>query len=210
MNAVDKAIATQLRNIETRTGKTLAALFSILKESGLEKHGELRDMLKRELGMGHGDANTLVHVFRQQGGEAMEGRASASDASGMGNSAAPATGARGSAEGDVLDAIYTGAKAALRPIHDAVMTELANFGTFEIAPKKSYVSLRRKKQFATVGPATNTRVEIGLNMKGIAPTDRLIANPPGGMCQYNVKLTSPTDVDAELLGWIRIAFDSAS
>lgn len=210
MNAVDKAIATQLRNIETRTGKTLAALFSFLGESGLEKHGALRDLLKRELGMGHGDANTLVHVFRQQRGEAGEGPPRGSDASGMGHSASPAAGARGNTEGDVLDAIYTGAKAALRPIHDAVMAGIDGFGPFEIAPKKTYLSLRRRKQFATVGPATNTRVEIGLNMKGVAPTDRLIAIPPGGMCQYKVKLTSPADVDAELLAWIRTAYDAAS
>ena len=56
-----QALATQLANIEKRTGKTLTQLAGILRGSGLAKHGELRDYLKRELGMGHGDANTLVH-----------------------------------------------------------------------------------------------------------------------------------------------------
>jgi hypothetical protein len=68
------------------------------------------------------------------------------------------------------------------------MAEIEQLGAFEIAPKKSYLSLRRKKQFAMIGPATNTRVEVGLNMKGVAATARLIEMPSGGMCQYKVTL----------------------
>jgi len=89
------------------------------------------------------------------------------------------------------------------------MTSIGKFGEFEVAPKKSYVSLRRKKQFAMIGPATATRVDVGLNMKGVPATDRLLAEKPGGMCQYKVKLTDPKEVDAELVGWIRQAYDSA-
>jgi hypothetical protein len=187
---VDKAIATQLRNIEQRTGKSLAELGQMVRKSGLTKHGELRDMLKSTLGLGHGDANTLVHVVLKSSGDA---RAAAAAISGE----------------DVLDAIYAGPKAALRPIHEKVLAAIAPFGPFEVAPKKSYVSLRRKKQFAMVGPATNSRVEVGLNLKGIAGTDRLLELPPGGMCQYKVKLGDPREVDAELLAWIRKAYDAA-
>ena len=49
-----------------------------------------------------------------------------------------------------------------------------------------------------IGPATNTRVEVGLNMKDVPPTGRLVAMPPGGMCQYKVRLTDAGEVDAEL------------
>jgi hypothetical protein len=108
-----------------------------------------------------------------------------------------------------VDGIYTGAKEALRPVHEAIMQKINSLGEFDIAPKKSYLSLRRKRQFAMVGPATNTRIEVGLNMKGISPTDRLEQNPPGGMCQYKVKVTSLGDVDYELVGWIKTAYDSA-
>jgi Domain of unknown function (DUF5655) len=89
------------------------------------------------------------------------------------------------------------------------MTAIQDFGAFEIAPKKGYVSLRRKKQFAMIGPATNTRVEVGLNMKDVPATSWLAAVPPGGMCQYKVKISDPAEVDAELVGWVRRAFDSA-
>jgi hypothetical protein len=185
---MDKALQTQLTNIEKRTGKSLDQLAAVVKRSGLTKHGEIRDMLKRDLGMGHGDANTLVHHVLKSDG---------------------ATAADGKAEDAVLDEIYAGPKASLRPIHDKVMAAVRKFGPFEIAPKKGYVSLRGKKQFAMVGPATKSQVEIGLNMKGVAATDRLVALPPGGMCQYKVRVADPSEVDAELLGWIRQAYDAA-
>ena len=185
---MDKALQTQLTNIEKRTGKSLEQLAAIVKGSGLTKHGEIRDMLKRDLSMGHGDANTLVHVVLKSDGAA-------------------ATERKG--EDAVLDEIYSGAKAALRPIHDKVMAAVATFGPFEVAPKKGYVSLRGKKQFAMLGPATKSQVEIGLNMKGAAPTARLVAIPPGGMCQYKVRVSEVSEVDAQLLGWIRQAYDAA-
>ena len=65
-----QALATQLANIEKRTGKSLKELADIVRKSGLAKHGELRDMLKRDFGMGHGDANTLVHHVLNAAGSA--------------------------------------------------------------------------------------------------------------------------------------------
>jgi hypothetical protein len=189
MADLEKALATQLSNIEKRTGMTLGQLAVVIRESGLTKHGELVAMLKSTLGLGHGDANALVHTVR---------RSEAGSAGGAAESG-----------GDVADALYTGPKAALRPIHDRVMSAIGELGAFEEAPKKTYVSLRRKKQFATVGPATNTRVEVGLNMKGVEPTERLEQLPAGQMCNYRVRLTDAGQVDAELLGWIRTAYESA-
>ena len=161
MSSIDKALETQIKNLQVRTGKTLAELFAVIRQSGLSKHGEIRDMLKKDLGMGHGDANTLVHVFRHSEGE-------------------PKAAPSGSAGNDVLDEIYSGAKGGLRPIHEKVMAAINEFGTFEIAPKKGYVSLRRKKQFAMIGPGTKGRLEIGLNLKGVPSTPRLLALPELG------------------------------
>lgn len=188
MSSLDKARDTQLRNIEAKTGQTLDQLRALLAGSGLVKHGELRSFAMEKLGLGYGDANTLVHL------------ALASD----GQSAAAGMNAD-----DVLAGIYADKKAALRPVHDALMTEIGRFGEFEIAPKKGYVSLRRKKQFAMIGPGSATRVDVGLNMKDVPATERLVAEKPGGMCQYKVKLTSPVEVDAELVGWLRRAYDAA-
>lgn len=190
MADIDKALQTQLKNIETRTGKKLTELTKIIKKSGLTKHGQIRDMLKKDLGMGHGDANTVVHY-------ALKSAAAFSDK--------PA----GGKNGDELDTIYTGAKAELRPIHEALMKSVNKFGEFEIAPKKNYISLRTKKQFAMIGPATNTRVEVGLNIKGLKPTNRLEQLPAGQMCQYKIRVTEIKQVDKELIGWIKQAYDSS-
>ena len=141
MSSLDQAYATQLKNIQTKTGKTLDQLYALIKKSGLTKHGEIRDMLKRDLGLGHGDANMLANFYLKS----VTGSASS---------------------GDALAEIYSGPKAELRPIHDKLMAAIDKFGPFEIAPKKNYVSLRRKKQFAMIGPATKTRVEVGINLKG--------------------------------------------
>jgi len=190
MNIVDKAIQTQLTNIQAKTGQTLDQLRAVLQRSGLTKHSEIRAMFQRYLGLGHGDANMLTRALRD------------TDAEGT-------TDVQAVAPDNPADGLYVGAKAALRPIHDRLMAEIEQLGAFEVAPKKNYLSLRRKKQFAMVGPATNTRVEVGLNMKGVAATARLIEMPSGGMCQYNVNITDVGEVDAELLAWIKRAYESA-
>ena len=186
---LQKARQTQLANIEKRSGKTLSELAALLRSSGLEKHGELLAHLKRELGMGHGDANAVAQHFLAP--------------------ATSATGAPAAGTVDLLADIYIGPKAALRPIHEALVQAITRLGSYETAPKKGYVNLRRNKQFAMIGPATNTRVELGLNMKGIAATDRLLEQPSGGMCNYKVKLMAVDEVDAQVVAWIRLAFDSA-
>ena len=184
---VDKAVETQLKNLQARSGKTLAQLFAAVRASGLSKHTEIIALLKRDFALGHGDANLVAHQYR-----------AASDAASPTPASADAA----------VDEIYA-AKPALRPIHDALMQAIAGFGDFEVAPKKGYVSLRRRKQFAMIGPATKTQVEVGLNMKDVAATDRLVALPAGGMCQYKVRLATAGEVDKELVGWLRRAYDSA-
>ena len=188
MDSIDKAVQTQLNNIQKKTGMSLAELSAFVKKSGLSKHGEIRDMLKEKLGLGHGDANMLVHVvLKSDGTRAAEGKSM--DA--------------------VMDEIYTGAKAPQRPIHEALMKHINKFGEFEIAPKKGYVSLRRKKQFAMIGPKTNTRFEVGINAKDLKKSPRLVEQPKGSMCNYIVALTDAKEVDAELVAWIKSAYEGA-
>ncbi|MFN8385925.1 MAG: DUF5655 domain-containing protein [Anaerolineales bacterium] len=178
-----------MANIQKKTGCSLKRVSRARqKEPTGPKHGELRDMFKEKLDLGHGDANTLVHeILKSDGAHMAEGKSA--DA--------------------VLDEIYTGAKAAQRPIHEALMQHISKFGEFEIAPKKGYVSLRRKKQFAMIGPKTNTRFEVGINAKDFKKNKRLQEQQSGSMCNYIVALTDAKEVDAELIAWIKSAYDGA-
>lgn len=188
MSSLEQAVQTQINNIQKKTGMSLDELSALVKKSGLSKHGEIRDMLKEKLGLGHGDANALVHVVLQSDGT----RA-----------------AEGKSEDAVLDEIYSGAKAGFRPIHEKLMKEIQKFGEFEVVPKKGYVSLRRKKQFAMIGPKTNTRFEVGINAKDFKKHARLLEQPKGSMCNYIVNLSDAKEVDAELVAWIKSAFEGA-
>ncbi len=188
MSSLDQAVQTQLNNIQKKTGKSLAELAAIAQKSGLTKHGELRDMFKEKLGLGHGDANSLVHaILASDGTRAAEGKN----------------------EDVVLDEIYSGAKAGMRPIHETLMKHIIKFGEFEILPKKGYVSLRRKKQFAMIGPKTNTRFEVGINAKDLKKNARLLEQSKGSMCNYIVQINDAQEVDAELVAWLKSAFENA-
>lgn len=180
-----KALETQISNIQKRTGKTIDELKALVAASGLSKHGEVVKMLKTDLGMGHGDANTVAHLAK-------------SDIS-----------AKPAASANPLDELYVDKKTDLRPIHEALLKQLEQLGDYETAPKQKYVSYRRKKQFAMIGPATNTRVELGLNIKELPEAPRLEPQGSGKMCQYVVKLTDATQVDDEVATWLRAAYNAA-
>ncbi len=183
----EKALATQLRNIEAKTGRDLAAFRAEIAGSGKTKHGEVRTWLMETFGLGYGDANSLTHF-----------------ASGSkGATAASAGGA------DPLAEIYSGKKQHLRAIHAALLLAIEPWGEFEVSPKKAYAAFRRKKQFAMLGPKNAERAELGINLKEPVSSERAVAQKAGGMCQYAVSLATPSDIDDEVLAILRRAFDAA-
>lgn len=189
------ATLTQLKNIEARTGKTIAELQAEVMAEGVEKYGERRSWLMARFKLGHGDANAVVSFI----GKPIPR---------LDGAPQPITGV--AAAGDSLDAIYSGSKANLRPLHDLVMAKVGAFGSFEQAPKKRYISLRRKKQFAMIGPATKESIEIGLNAKNLSPHARLKLQPAGSMCNATTRITNADEVDKLLIEWLRLAFDAAA
>ena len=190
MSSIERAKATQLANIQKKTGKSLEELTQLIQSSGLSKHGEVRSMLMSKLGLSYGDAHSLALYALKQDAQLVARE-------------------QGLTTLQVLDEIYTGPKAGLRSIHEKLMQSIEQFGPFEITPKKGYVSLRRKRQFAMLGPATNTRFELGLNIKHLDDDERLIAQPAGSLCNYKVRLTSPDQVDQAVVNWVRMAFEAA-
>ena len=80
----------------------------------------------------------------------------------------------------------------------------------EISPKKAYVSLRRNKQFAIVQPSTATRVDLGINLKNIEATGRLeLSGSFNAMVSHRVRLSKPGDVDAQVLAWLKAAYEAS-
>lgn len=185
MSDIMSTRAAQLHNIEIKTGKSFLALCRLIADSQHTKVSEQRAWLMATLGLGYGDANTLALCAKEQGQVAS------------------------GALVDPLDGIYSGSKAHLRSLHELVARTIQQFGPHEQAPKKNYVSFRRKKQFAMLGPATKDSLELGLNAKQLPPAARLRAARPGGMCQYTVRLSTSAEVDAEFVNWLRVAYAAA-
>lgn len=182
---MDKATQTMIENLHKNTGKTLEQWVDIVKKQNFAKHGEIIKFLKEQHEFTHGFANLVAH------------KANETDA--------------GSAENqdDLITKQYQG-KEHLKPFYDKLMTEISKFGKdIEIAPKNSYVSLRRKKQFATLNPATKTRFEIGINLKGQDAKGKLEAEKPNAMCSHKINITDINDIDKEVYEWIKTAYDNA-
>ncbi len=177
---------SMIANMPEKTGKSLEQWLAVVAKSKLQKHGEIVGMLKGEHGMTHGFASLVAH------------KALSSDA--------------GSSQGDdLIAAQYAGAKACLKPIHDKLSAMIAGFGKdVEFAPKKAYVSLRRSKQFGLIQPSTASRLDLGLNLKGVSPIGRLEASGSwNSMVTHRVKLASADEVDAEIKAWLKAAYDAA-
>ena len=183
---MDKAMQTMIENLHMNTGKTLEQWTNIVKKENFAKHGEVIKYLKDNYGLTHGFANLIAH------------KAKGSDADSTEN------------KNDLIELQYKG-KEHFKPLYDKLLHEIQVFGgDFEIAPKNAYVSLRRKKQFAILQPATKTRFEIGIILKGQEPKGKLeVINTPNAMCSHRINLADIKDIDQEVIGWLKTAYDNA-
>ena len=181
--------ASMIANLKEKTGKTLPQWLKITKAAKLEKHGQIVKLLKSDYGVTHGFANLIAHETL----------------------AAAAPAASQSAKNDPVATQYSGAKEHLKPIYDAILKTVQAFGNdVEIAPKKTYVSLRRNKQFAIVQPSTKTRVDVGINLKGAKATKRLEASGSfNSMVSHRVRLEDSKQVDAQLKKWLKQAYEAS-
>ncbi len=178
---------TMIANLESKTGRSLEAWLEELSDHVESKHGQIVKWLKSEHGVTHGFANLIAHSFRS---------------------------ARSTVEGEEADdpvALQYRGKEALLPIYRALVAHAQSLGAdVELAPKKSYVSLRRGRQFALVQPSTKSRVDLGLRLDGAEPAGRLEASGSfNSMVSHRVRLSSVDDVDAEVKGWMEAAYRDA-
>lgn len=184
MGTVDDALAKMRVNLQERTGKSFAAWINIARSLGSAKHSDIVAYLKTAGPMGHGYANTIALESRK------------SDVV---------------SEEDPIDALFAGSKITLKPIYDAILKTINTFGRdIEFAPKKTYVSVRRAKQFAILQPSTAQRFDIGIDLKGVAPSGKLEASGTwNGMISHRVKIESPTEFNKDIMLWLKQAYDQA-
>ena len=179
---MEKALQTMINNMPEKTGKSLEEWKVILKEKGFAKHGEAMKFLKGEHSVTHGFANTIIQLSKENNDTAA----------------------------DLVTTQYKG-KESLLPIYKKLLSVVEKFGKdVTITPKKTSVSIIRKKQFALIKPATKTRIDLGLKIKDKPTTDRLENSGPfGSMCTHRVKLSDAKEVDKELTNWLKEAYQKA-
>ncbi len=180
---MDPALRSMIANMPEKTGKSLEAWKKLLQGKSFTKHSEAVNFLKKEHGVTHGFANTIVHLSKDQDASA----------------------------DDLVNAQYNG-KEHLFPVYEKVKATVEKLGTdITITPKKTSVSFIRKKQFALITPATKSRLDLGLKLVGKPLTTRLENSGPfGSMCTHRVRLEKPEDIDKELISWLREAYEKAN
>ncbi|MEM7299207.1 MAG: DUF5655 domain-containing protein [Bacteroidota bacterium] len=168
-----------------KTGKPLEHWIKVVEDSKIEKHKAIIDFLKSEHGFTYGYANFIAMKARKADVASND-------------------------PDDLLENQYKG-KEILRPIYEKLIESISAFGAdITKTPKKDSVSMIRKKQFALIKPATKTRIDLGLKLKGKPTTGRLgDAGPFGSMCTHRVQLTTIEEVDQELMEWLNEAYEAA-
>jgi len=176
---MDKALQSMIDNMPEKTGKSLEEWKSLLKTKSFAKHSEAVNYLKKEHNVTHGFANTIVALSKE----------------------------KNETPKDLVVSQYRG-KESLLPIYNRIITTVKDFGNdVIISPKKTSVSLIRKRQFALVKPATKSRIDLGLKFNNKPTTDRLKDSGPfGTMCTHRVKISSISEIDMELVEWLKEAY----
>ena len=180
-------IQAHLDLIQAKTGRSPDDFRAEAAEQGLTTYRDLMDWLKTEYGLGHGHANLVAHVIVTAG------------------QPEPSTDER-------VAARFVGNKAHWRAAYNAIIDQVGRFGAdFRVMPTTTYISLTRAgKKFAIVDPATIGRLDVGLKLKGVEPAGRLTAAGSwNSMVTHRVRVGSIEEIDAELLAWLRQAYDAA-
>ena len=110
-----------------------------------------------------------------------------------------------------VDAMYAGAKAALRPLHDALVRLAKEIGEeVKVCPCQTMVPLYRHHVFAEIKPASNKRIDLGFALGDEPFTSRLVDT--GGKAKKNrithkVAITTLDDIDLQVRRWLKQAYE---
>ena len=179
-----------LDTIKAKTGLGPDEFLALAAEKDLlgdgVKAGPVMAWLKEEYDLGPGHAMALVSVFRDR------------------TQGAPSN-------ADRFEKHFAGAKSVWQLAYDELMKAVMEFGhDISVQPTDTYLSLLRGKSKFAVVAISAKRMDVGLKLKGEEPTDRL---SDGGnwntMVTHRVQLFDGVEIDDELVGWLRKAYDRA-
>ena len=179
--------------LKQKTGRTLEEWLAHIKKAGPKSEQARREWLKKEYGLGTNTAWWLA--------ERAEGKGEESGDPDLYLKAAEA----------YVEEMFSGGKAGLRPIYDALLKLGLKTGKdAKACPCKTVVPLYRKHVFAQIKPTTQTRIDMGFALGDMKPTGRLIDT--GGFKKkdritHRIPISSLEEIDAEVKKWLRIAYD---
>jgi hypothetical protein len=182
-----------LATLKEKTGRNLEEWLALIETKGPADEKGRRDWLKAEHGLGTNTAWWLAERSVGKGAEDGDPDAYLRSAPG------------------VVDAMYAGSKAGLRPLHDRLVEVAAGLGDdVRVCPCKTIVPLYRQHVFAEIKPATRTRIDLGFALGDTRATGRLIET--GGAAKkdritHRIPITCPDDIDDEVRRWLRAAYD---
>jgi hypothetical protein len=156
------------------------------KKGGEIKAGPIIAWLDADYGLGRGHAMALVSVFRGR----LDGQPKLNDR---------------------LEKFFASGRSKWQLTWDELMATVMKFGPdVALQPTDSYIGLTRAgKKFAVVATTAN-RMDVGLKLRGVATTDRLAASGTwNAMVTHRVQLTDGAELDDQLSGWLREAYDRA-
>jgi hypothetical protein len=175
-----------LDSIKTKTGKTTADFKVLADKKGLTQYRDVMTWLKTEYGLGHGHANLMAQLVVNA--DKLKAKPD-----------------------EKIDKMFAGKKADWRKPYDALLAKLTKFGPdVKVAPTNTYISLLRgDKKFGIVQASSAERMDIGIKLKGLKPTERLEAARSWNiMVTHRVRITDPKQIDKEVLAWLKQAYEA--
>ncbi|MFO8073986.1 MAG: DUF5655 domain-containing protein [Polyangia bacterium] len=193
MNEIDEEGGLKaVERLAQKTGRSLEGWVSLVREHGPQGRQARVEWLKREHVLGRYQAQLV---------------ADAAD-----NGEKPHRVALGPDE--MVDSLYSGKKATLRPIYAALLARALVLGPdVAVRPARAHVSLVRRRLFASVRPSEEDRVELGLVLPEAPANERLVPSVRfvgGDRITHTVALDSPRCVDDELANWLQAAYEANS
>ncbi len=180
-------------NLPAKTGRSLDQWVALVKQQGPAGEKARREWLKKEHKLGTNSAWWIAERAEGKGGDEDSPEAYLAAAE------------------RYVEEMFTGPKAALRPLYDRLLElGLKQGKDVKACPCKTIVPLYRNHVFAQIKPATNSRIDLGLAL-GNTKTPKRLINTGGyekkDRITHRIPITSATDIDDEVKRWLKRAYE---